>query len=157
MSEIDATGSLYAASLGCPSATNALNRLIYDPCAYKQALAQSVSPLAFILDPVKYEHCNKCRNELGLLAGPAVSHINADLVDLENDLRGIDRPLTHCPGYQYMPSCDGKLQGKEYIKPVTHPVLDTTPRHLPACQMHSYPSIPYPPAQAPFVCPAASR
>ena len=51
------------------------NRLIYDTCAYKKTLDQSVGPLSYVLNPIKYENCNKCRMELGLVGGTAVSHI----------------------------------------------------------------------------------
>ena len=47
------------------------NRLIYDTCAYKHTLSQSVGPLAYVLDPSKYEHCHKCRIELGVVGGTA--------------------------------------------------------------------------------------
>ena len=40
------------------------NRLMYDTCAYKVNLQQSVGPLAYHLNPLRYENCNKCRIEL---------------------------------------------------------------------------------------------
>lgn len=119
-----------------------MNRLSYDNCSYNQALAQSVSPVSYILDPIKYEHCKKCRPELGLVGGTAVSHIQGNLVDLENDLRGQNRPNTQCPEYKFIPSNGSFIQGKEYIKPVQHPKIDLTPRHLNACQFAAYPSVP---------------
>lgn len=133
-----------------------MNRLLYDSCAYTKALGESVAPLDYMLDPVKFEHCNKCRVELGLVGGTAVSHINGNLVDLENDLRGANRPNTHCPDFKFLPTPPGGvIQGKEYIKPVCHPTVDTAMRHLPACQFAEYPGVPAPPApNAPFRCPA---
>ena len=127
-----------------------MNRLSYDKCAYAQGLAQSVSPLTYMLDTSRFEHCGKCRPELGIVGGTAVSHVAGNLVDLENDLRGQNRPNTHCPGYKYLPS--ETLQGKEYIKPVTHPVIDTTVKHLKPCQFASYPEVPAPPAMDKFMC-----
>ena len=35
------------------------NRLIYDTCAYKHNLQQSVGPLEYVLNPIKFENCNK--------------------------------------------------------------------------------------------------
>ena len=64
------------------------NRLMYDTCAYKKTLDESTGTLAYVLNPMKYENCNKCRMELGILGGPSVSQIKGNLVDLENDLRG---------------------------------------------------------------------
>jgi hypothetical protein len=120
------------------------NRLLYDPCEYTQKLHESVSSANFVLDPVKYEHVNKCRHEFGLLGGTNVSHVAGNLVDLENDLRGQTRPMTKCSGYKYTgPSPDGAfVPGKEYIKPVVHPKIDTSLRHLPSCQMIHYQHVP---------------
>ena len=52
-----------------------------------------------------FENCQKCRHEFGLLGGTAVSHIKGNLVDLENDLRGQTRLLSHCPDKNYKPKC----------------------------------------------------
>lgn len=122
-----------------------LNRLTYDSCAYNASLNQSVAPLSYVMDPVKYEHCKKCRIELGIVGGTAVSHINGNLVDLENDLRGQNRPNTHCPTYKYLPPQNNVLQGKEYIKPVVHPKIDIDMKHLAPCQMVNYGSVPLTP------------
>ena len=120
------------------------NRLMYDTCEYKQKLQESVSSIDFLLDPIKYEHSSKCRMELGLVGGTNVSHVKGNLVDLENDLRGQNRPSTNCTEYKYIPSKDNYVQGKEYIKPVNHPKVDTNLQHLPTCQMIDYKSIPRP-------------
>lgn len=122
-----------------------LNRLTYDQCAYQATLHQSVAPLSYVLDPVRYEHCNKCRVELGIVGGTAVSHVSGNLVDLENDLRNANRPNTHCPSYKYVPPTSNYLQGKEYIKPVSHPRIDTNMIHLPPCQMNDFRSVPLTP------------
>ena len=131
------------------------NRLIYDKCAYKQEIDQSVSPLAFQLDTSKYVHEHECRPEFGILGGTAVSRPKGNMVDLENDLSGRNRPNTHCPEYKYMPNHDRKyVQGKEYIKPVCHPKVDTRMEHLQACNFNSYPPLPSEPALRTIGCPA---
>jgi len=128
-----------------------MNRLIYDSCSYKKELEQSVAPIQYILDPIKYENCQKCRPELGIVGGTAVSHIKGNLVDLENDLRNQNRPNTKCPSYKWVPN--EKLQGKEYIKPVQHPEIDSSMLHLPSCQMQRFPEVPYPPPMDLYKCP----
>ena len=129
-----------------------MNRTIYDSCAYQQTLSQSVAPISYVMDPIKYEHNSKCRMELGIVGGTAVSHVTGNMIDLENDLRGANRPATQCPTYMYIPG-DGKtVQGKEYIKPVQHPVIDTTMNHLPSCQMIAYGSVPTVPMQDSYQC-----
>jgi len=129
-----------------------MNRLTYDSCAYNQDLAQSVNPLSYILDPVKYENCEKCRMELGLVGGTAVSHISGNLIDLENDLRNQNRPNTHCPSYKFQPTTGNMIQGKEYIKPVCHPQIDTSMKHLKPCQMIDYREVPLAPPLDLYQC-----
>jgi hypothetical protein len=111
---------------------NGNSRMSYDVCSYKQALKQSIAPIDYTLDPIMYEHQNKCRMERGLVGGTNVSHITGNLVDLENNLRGQTHPLTHCPSFQFNPKTN--LSGREYIKPVEHPNLENTKmNHLRTC------------------------
>jgi hypothetical protein len=133
------------------------NRLSYDSCSYKQELVENVSQLSYLLDPVKFEHCQKCRHELGLVGGTNVGVPNGNMVDLENELFGINRPNTHCPAYKFTPRSDGILQGKEYIKPVEHPTVDSSMRQLRPCQMISYHEVPQPPPVNVFSCGAGPR
>ena len=130
-----------------------MNRLLYDQCAYSQAVTQSVSPLSYVLDPIQYEHSDKCRVELGVVGGTAVSHINGNMVDLENNLLGIDRPGLTCDDYMWHPTAPGQaIQGREYVKPVCHPKIDTTLKHLPKCQLSAFPSVPMPATASAFTC-----
>ena len=129
------------------------NRLIYDTCAYKKELDQSTGPLSYTLNPMKYENCNKCRMELGLVGGPAVSQIAGNLVDLENDLRGQTRPASNCPNKHYQPSCKDKIGDAcqpSAIKLQDTPCapgrsIDTRLKHLRPCQMIRYKPVPLPP------------
>ena len=119
------------------------NRLIYDQCAYSTKINESVGPLEYVLNPMKYENCQKCRHELGLVGGPAVSHIKGNLVDLENDLRGSTRVSSLCPNKKYKPSENNQINirskacGKERQ-------VDTNLLHLPSCQMIRYKPTPLP-------------
>ena len=140
------------------------NRLMYDTCAYKKELDQSTGSLSYTLNPLKFENCNKCRMELGIVGGTAVSHIKGNLVDLENDLRGQTRPASNCPAKHYQPSCDSKigdacqpnsikLQGS-HCSPGR--VIDTQLQHLRPCQMIRYKPVPLPPPMKVQSCPAPS-
>lgn len=130
------------------------NQLMYDQCATSQYLRQSVSPLAFRLDPIQYENCNKCRIELGTVGGSAVSNISGNLVDLESDLKGITRLNSKCPTLDYQMPCPqvgmGNCQpNKIRIRgtPTTRARnIDTRLVHLSPCQMHRYKPVPLPPA-----------
>jgi len=138
------------------------NRLIYDTCAYKKSLDQSVGPLSYLLNPIKYENCSKCRMELGLVGGTNVSQIKGNLVDLENDLRGQTRPASLCPSKHYQPNCPDKIgdacqpkqitiQGRGCNAPRT---INTELLHLPPCQMIRYKPVPLPPPMKMDTCPA---
>ena len=137
------------------------NRLRYDTCAYGQELNESVGTLAYVLDPSKYENCNKCRMELGIIGGTNVSHIKGNLVDLETDLRGTTRLASKCPTRKYQNPCPAGemstcqpnqivLRGKGCTAPRT---IDTNLEHLKSCQMIKYKPVPMePPVQLPS-CP----
>ena len=137
------------------------NRLMYDTCETQTRFNESVSPLQYILDPVKYDNCNKCRMELGVIGGSAVSHIKGNLVDLETDLRGTTRLASKCPTRKYQNPCPAGemttcqpnkivLRGKGCTAPST---IDTNLEHLKSCQMIKYKPVPMePPVQLPS-CP----
>lgn len=125
------------------------NRLSYDDCSYKQSLKQSVSPINHMLDPIRFEHVNKCRMELGIVGGTNVSHNKSNLVDVENELRGQTFPSTKCSAHKYNPYNKGN---KEYIKCTSHKPISEDKVHLKSCQMFSYNSVPRPPKMDSFNC-----
>ena len=128
------------------------NRLIYDECEYKTRINESVGPLEYMLNPAKYENCNKCRMELGVVGGTAVSHIKGNLVDLETDLKGITRKASLCPSQKFSSNCATQnmancRQNSINIPgsiPETNRVIDTTPLHLRSCNMIRYKPVPLP-------------
>jgi|688.fasta_scaffold1078353_1 hypothetical protein len=82
------------------------NRTKYDNCGYAEDLSQSTSSLYYLLDPVKYTNCNKCFMTGQIIGGPAVSHTNQNLVDLESRLWNIDRVYSRCSKHQFLPNID---------------------------------------------------
>ena len=127
-------------------------RLQYDTCEYKQELSDNVTVLGYTLDPIKYNHCTPCRSELGLVGGNNVSHAVGDLVELENDLFGINRGNSRCASTRFIPRGDNFVQGNDLYKQTKFPLVDTTPQHLQSCQFFPLPSTPAPPAMQPFTC-----
>jgi hypothetical protein len=117
------------------------NHLNYDTCTYSRKLKESVTILDYVLSPYRYEHDKKCRHNLGIVAGSAVSHIKGDLVDLDSDMRGQTRYLTKCIDSQYKPL----KVGESIINDKTAPISTYT-THLPPCQMISYKEVPFPPS-----------
>ena len=111
---------------------------------------------------MKYENCNKCRMELGIVGGNNVSQIKGNLVDLENDLRGQTRAASLCPDKHYHPNCPGEVGDNCQPKSITIPGnaceqgrnINTELVHLPPCQMLRFPPVPLPGAQNYDSCPA---
>jgi hypothetical protein len=118
------------------------NRLKYDDCSFKKDLSQSVSPLDYVMDRVRFEHRDKCRNEMGLVGGPAVSHIKGNMVDLESDLIGITRPASQCPSMSWARPTGDVIRPKDYMKFSDMPEIDISKEHLQSCQMVDYKHIP---------------
>ena len=128
------------------------NKLTYDTCSYKNNLQENVSQLSYIMDNVKFSSCSKCRPENGIVGGTAVSHVNGNLVDLESNLFGIDREASRCPVQKYLPNPTMAV-GADYYRPVCTNKVDTTMKHLPACQLTSQRSTPHPPTYESYTCP----
>lgn len=125
------------------------NRLMYDTCAERSRLNQSVGTAGYLLDSDKYENINKCRIGLGVVGGSNVSHITGNIVDLESDLYGITRKATLCPDEKFFSRCSvGDINNCQvndiFIKgtaSTNERVVSTDLVHLPTCNMVDYPSI----------------
>ena len=131
-----------------------MSRNKYDACAYTQNIRNSVSALDYMLDSSKFNHCSKCRPELGTLGGSGVSQTTGNFIDLENDLRGANRLNSHCPAQKWLPTGKDYVQGKDAglcIK--TYPKVSTNLRHLKSCQLIDYAPIPSAPEVVPYKCP----
>jgi len=109
------------------------SRIIYDECAYKHALKQSVAPVSYMLNPVKYEHTGKCRPDKGIVGGTNVSHVKGNLVDLESDLRGQTRKATKCAEDKYTPVENPIAFYDPFEHGNNHAAVLTTPMHLESC------------------------
>jgi hypothetical protein len=127
-------------------------KLSYDNCSYKANLEGNVSHLSYTMDPVKFYNCNKCRNEIGMVGGTAVSHVSGNIVDMESNLFGIDREASKCAAMKYVPK-DDKAEGTKYYQGGCANKVDTSMQHLQPCQMHSVLGVPHPPKMYPFTCP----
>lgn len=128
------------------------NKLSYDDCAYKANLAQNVGTLSYVMDNVKFNSCNKCFNNVGLVGGTAVSHVTGNLVDLESNLIGIDREASKCPSMRYIPHVDQAV-GADFYRPVCTNRVNTQMKHLPSCQLTNQMGTPHPPPMKPYTCP----
>ncbi len=127
---------------------------------------QSQSMFAYTQIPVKFENPHKCRNALGLVGGSEVSNISGNMVDLESELLGITRSQTKCAARQYQPACPLGGEGCPDYPPSfvnvnkstgAQEMVDTTPRHLPTCQMQTLPGVGYPKDLTVATCYAKGR
>lgn len=128
------------------------SRVAYDTCTYAERLNENVSHLDYTLDTIKYQNCNACRNELSLVGGNNVSQVEGNLVDLESNLFGIDRPTSRCASLRFLPSAQPFVQGKGQHKTNCYPKVSTKKKHLKACQFAGHPAIPAPPQLNTFKC-----
>jgi hypothetical protein len=121
------------------------NRLGADATTYRRQLAESANILDWVLDQAAHENAHKCRHELGLVGGTAVSHVQGNLVDLDSELRGQTRFLSKCAARQHT-MVDRTVDPFPLIRNDKTPPIDTRAQHLRACQMFAYPSVPLPPS-----------
>ena len=136
------------------------NRLKYDTCAYQHDVSESVGTLNWILDSNRFENCNKCRVEFGIIGGTNVSHAKGNLVDLESDLMGTTRLQSKCPTLKYLNPCPkGDMNSCQPDKIVIRStpntkgrVVELEPQHLSSCQMFRYKPVPLPPPMEPVKC-----
>jgi len=123
------------------------NRLTLDAATYKRQLGESASILDWVMDQSAFESASKCRHELGLVGGSAVSHVAGNLVDLDSELRGQTRYVSWSKATQHRPHLPGAAIHNDKTPPI-----DTRPQHLRACQMFAYPAVPLPPPMTRAAC-----
>ena len=127
------------------------NHLKYDTCAYRKNLEQSTGPLRYAMYPGKYNHCEPCRVEQGILGGNVVSIFRGNLVDLESDLRGQTRPASQCPDHKYNPWCRNNDCQNGY--PSGSQDCQALLQHQPSCRMVQYPPVVLPEELVVPLCP----
>ncbi len=114
------------------------NRTRYDPCEYSVDIRQSTSPLAYQLNPLKFENCNRCFNQLGLVGGQNVSLNTKNLVDLESDLSGRSHALSRQACGLYTPKPRNGIKCDHSLPDTGIPYSNCQPDkiHLKPCQMN---------------------
>ena len=95
------------------------NRLRYDECAYSKDLSQSVSPFAYRMYGGAYENESKCKKDKFWMRN------DADVVDIESDLKNISRPATKCDNLKYNPSCKKSKECINTFDPSVPVILDS--------------------------------
>lgn len=86
------------------------NRLIYDGCQYNKNLKEQQGTFNYIMNKEKYNlpaHLQARHNITGILQNNPVGvydRPHGHLVDIENDLQGLNRTLSRCPSHKYNPN-----------------------------------------------------
>ena len=71
------------------------NRLRYDTCTYKTDITQSSNTLNYMLDKSRYENCNQCRMELGIVGGIFIILVFSNLTKALLSIKKYDRNLLY--------------------------------------------------------------
>ena len=122
------------------SFNTSLSSLIYDPATYREEVQQSTQPLSYMLNPIKFENCHKCRHEIGIVGGNDVSLTTTNIVDLESDLSGRSRILSKATCSSFVPFCRSGKKCKNASPGIPYecPECQEKKYHLRPCQMISY-------------------
>lgn len=90
---------------------------LYDECNIKKKQDESVGPFNWVTDQV-YEHKLDCYVDASPFMHNQFHNIPATSIDIENDLRNANRPLSRCPEARFDPTkldnckdCDKCNQG----------------------------------------------
>ena len=95
-----------------------------NPFKYRELVQQWVSPVPK-------------RHQLGLVGGNEVSIIAGNVMDIESDLRGTTRPLTHCPDQEHAPIPENATS-LPIRNRKTNITINITPKPLQEYQMWAY-------------------
>ena len=113
------------------------SRLMYDDTVYTEAVKQSTGALGYMLNPIRYVNCRKCRVEQGLVQGQDVSILPGNIVDTESDLSGRTRLNSKYDVAAYQPRC-AKAAGRCVTDsgiPYDCDECQPDKRHLKACNI----------------------
>lgn len=125
------------------------NRLRYDTCATKAELRDNVSIFSHTVDINRFTHSDPCYNDRGVIAGNTTSTVGSqpvpetvhqawgEMIAVENDLRGQTRPVSNCPGYDYLPK-KGTISSKTMYRPRQPDIQTDRKSALGSCQMIDY-------------------
>jgi len=75
------------------------NRVKMDSCATELRIKTSTDPLKYMLYLGAHESCNKC------IYDNFYVKYQPEIINVENELLNLTRPLSDCPQYKYNPQC----------------------------------------------------
>lgn len=109
-------------------------RTKFDNGAYEQYMKESTGPLLYQLDPNRYYNCKECRPQQPGYIGTGVSISRKNtLVDVENELKNITRPVSRDPTKKYLPCKKNEMPMQDL--PACGPMTDETRATNPACNL----------------------
>lgn len=75
----------------------------YDACYFNQQVAANASIFNYVTDNSMYVNKNECNNFTPPFLAYIPSGIPEKSVEIENDLKGINRQMTHCNDLKFNP------------------------------------------------------
>lgn len=75
----------------------------YDACYMSQQSACNASIFRYVTDSSMYMNRNACSNFTPPFLSYVPSGIPEKNVEIENDLKGINRPISHCDNFKFNP------------------------------------------------------
>ncbi len=137
------------------------SRLSYDDQVYNENVKQSTGTLGYILNPIRYVNCRKCRIEQGITQGQDVSITPGNIVDMESDLSGRTRLNSKYDCNAYRPKCSKKGHKCKTDSGIPYDCDECQPDklHLKSCSIVDYPTKRTSPGYTviPQVCPPGSN
>lgn len=112
------------------------NRLTYDICEEKKSLDQSVSPgLYQVNTPVLCSSCYQDNPQIRLQKNGNSLNNNVDWrffagpIDIDSELKNINKPYSKCPKNKYEPDCNGECTCNNQGQPCGQGAID-------GCKIH---------------------
>jgi len=101
----------------------------YDACFMKQYDQSNKSIFDYVIDKSRFINKNECNN----YTAPFLTHIPSGVpkmnVDIENELKGMTRPVTKCAECKYHPTDDTFVQSYGFDKSM----IDVYPNNKKEC------------------------
>lgn len=110
----------------------------YDDCFMKQYQQSNKSIFDYVVDNARFVNKNECNN----YTAPFLTYIPSGVpkmnVDIENELKGMTKPVTKCTSCKYTPEDDSLVQTYGFDQ---KPVADVYPHNKKECA-HDFNIIP---------------
>ena len=106
----------------------------YDSCFLNQQKESNKSIFNYIVDNSMYINKNECNNYTAPFLTYIPSGVSSKNVDLENELKGMNRPTSKCDGCKYTPIDQTIAQNINNVPYGKQAVLNVDPNNKQECK-----------------------